>query len=55
MLFENYEFISLLVQDKTVVGNLMFSSDNLLDFYAMVVSVVTVGIVKVLEISWNMK
>ena len=38
-----------------VVGDLMFSSDSLLEFYAMIVSVSPVNILKVLKIGRNIK
>ena len=38
-----------------VLVSLILSSDKPLDFYAATVSVTPVGIVKVIEISWNIK
>ena len=38
-----------------VVGGLMLSPDNSLDYHAMIVSLSPVFIVKLLQIGWNVK
>ena len=55
MLILNYEFISGARILPAVEEGLMLLSDNSLDFHAIIVSISLVDILKILEISWDIK